>query len=49
METEDRDTELLLAGLEGLLLSDCETESLEAFVVEDDLTKVLLLGAATVD
>lgn len=38
-------TELLLAGLEEGLFSECETESLEAFVVETDLTLELLLGA----
>lgn len=48
VDREERVTELLLDGLDKWLLSDCETESLEAFVVESDLTKELLLGAASV-
>lgn len=48
MEREERVTELLLAGLAGWLLSDCETESLEVFVVEPDLTVELPLGAREV-
>lgn len=43
LETAGRVTELLRAGLEGWMLSDSETESLEALVVETDL--VLFLGA----
>lgn len=48
MEVEERVTELLRVGLEEWLFSDCETESLEALVVEADLDKELVLGAATV-
>lgn len=48
VEVEERVTELLRVGLDEWLVSDCETESLEALVVEADLAKELLLGAAMV-
>ena len=48
MEMEERVTELLLAGLEGGLFSDCETASLEALEVDVDLVKLLLGGAKVV-
>lgn len=47
-EIEERVTELLLAGLNEWLLSDCETESLEGLAEEVDLIKALLLAAAKV-
>lgn len=48
MEMEERVTELLLAGLEGFVFSDCETASLEVLEVDVDLVK-LLLGGTKVD
>lgn len=46
---DERVTELLLAGREEWLFSDCPTESLEALVVEADLTDAVLLGPAAAD
>lgn len=48
MEIDGRIAETLLAGLVEWPLSVCDTESLEAFVVETDLTLGLFLGAAVV-
>lgn len=46
-EVEERVTELLLAGLDGWLFSDCETESLEGLDAEPGLLK-LFRGAGKV-
>lgn len=48
VEMDGRVAELLLAGLDGWLLSDCETESREVLIVEPDLTEEFLLGATDV-
>lgn len=44
-EVEERVTELLLAGLDEWLLSDCETESLEGLAAELGLLKLFRGGA----
>lgn len=43
---DERVTELLLAGLDEWLLSNCAVESLEGLVVEVDLVADLFLGVA---
>lgn len=44
-DTEERVTELLLAGLEETLLSTRVVDSLDGLLVETDLVAELLLGA----